>query len=1336
MPLYYDSGNPNQNSKNSITRTATEFGIRDFLLKKNITDPIKYPQFFTSFNGSPRGGEPVLDTMVGTGVVIPQVSLEVDGVFRYGNATLMNQYKNTANDAPKFLDVENLPKIPIFPTSPAGVASYKDEDITKYGILAKSDSKEYRKKSTLKNLYVDATKQIDVADLISLQPQQSVQQLPSYLDEYGRLNLGQQGSVQAIDILGSALNGQGVGIGQGGIESNFDIRASLAGRVLTSTGLLNDTKLGIIAGQQLALSLANNATFNVQQELLGKLNVSDNILSLFKNGKLAGFRPDYKITVPTSTGGKILDYGERILGFYIPKSYLPESGSIFQTESGPISNIDRANQMLDATGKGQINALAAQFKANLAGTSTYDNPSKSHFRTGYSPRYQKGSEGDFIVSGQKPQLYAFDDSPNSGFVYPFLNSDDVIPDINWNREKMIEQYGFIGFESNTYTVNDARPFSTKFAWTSGGGKNINAIDNFDEFVGEKKTLLSKTQKLFNSIGMKSLVSVKGDKQSTTKTQIQTSVSPNGFISKGSGVLSGSKFNSDGSLKLGKDDTPDNTFCRSWTPYNRYDKMSNLIRHRGLNQNEDGGEIIKKGGKTSGWRQNTEGSVLDDNGMVKIAPYKSDDFTRKATQPKKYMFSIENLAWVGTPAVNLLPSEQGPGDLLSGKFGKIMWFPPYDINFNETSSVNLENNLFIGRGEPVYTYNNTERSGNLSFKIVVDHPSIMNSFAGDLNITDEYINSFFAGCVDLDGSWSDKLTGLEKTTIEIQNVINVPKKNITLPVKPDNFNIFFKNDISTVDLTYETSQSSHVVNGVIVRGIGNYNADIRYTRNNKERIWPDTTDFGLNKQRLKIGNTTYNEGWLNNDYLEDLKTYLEVVCTTCKAKIAGHASSQGILSTNTQLSKDRATAVINLLIGAGIDANRLSIDTEKSGTLSGAYNSLTAVDQKEPKKDRFASVTFYYDQSKVENSNEVFVQKTVPTTSINQSIKRRFYTESDFFKKLTDSDPLVFDKIRDKIKYFHPAFHSTTPEGLNSRLTFLLQCTRQGPTIPGIEANNLAFGPAPVCILRIGDFYNTKIMMDNVSFDFEPLVWDLNPEGIGVQPMIANVNISFKFIGGSSLYSPINKLQNALSFNYFANTHVYDVRADYVAKVSSIEGSKLETSRKTFGSDETEPNYTLVNGLDITKTSMDTALPNEVPPSNLSTLPEGNQLGTSDRVNSKPEVTTTSSATGDLTRLKLKNISLSAYNVNGTLSFTVSRKNLSDNSALAKDYSVIVSITSKIDKTIGHQVKLTTKLLSSSINQTFNFNLSDMTLPCSTIDNTNYILTVNLITLGKLNDNIT
>jgi hypothetical protein len=133
------------------------------------------------------------------------------------------------------------------------------------------------------------------------------------------------------------------------------------------------------------------------------------------------------------------------------------------------------------------------------------------------------------------------------------------------------------------------------------------------------------------------------------------------------------------------------------------------------------------------------------------------------------------------------------------------------------------------------------------------------------------------------------------------------------------------------------------------------------------------------------------------------------------------------------------------------------------------------------------------------------------------VQRRFHKESDYFEKLGASqdtnDKFIYESLTQKIKFFQPAFHSTTPEGFNSRLTFLQQCTRQGPTNDGIKANNLAFGAPPVCILRIGDFYNTKIIIENLSFKFEPLVWDLNPEGVGVQPMIANVSMSFKFIGG-------------------------------------------------------------------------------------------------------------------------------------------------------------------------------------------------------------------------------
>ena len=65
------------------------------------------------------------------------------------------------------------------------------------------------------------------------------------------------------------------------------------------------------------------------------------------------------------------------------------------------------------------------------------------------------------------------------------------------------------------------------------------------------------------------------------------------------------------------------------------------------------------------------------------------------------------------------------------------------------------------------------------------------------------------------------------------------------------------------------------------------------------------------------------------------------------------------------------------------------------------------------------------------------------------------------------------------------------------------------------------------------------------------------------PMIANVNISFDFIGGSDLSGPIARLQNALSFNYYANTGVYDNRAEQVEYKSDTQG-EVETFKPYFG----------------------------------------------------------------------------------------------------------------------------------------------------------------------------
>ena len=82
-------------------------------------------------------------------------------------------------------------------------------------------------------------------------------------------------------------------------------------------------------------------------------------------------------------------------------------------------------------------------------------------------------------------------------------------------------------------------------------------------------------------------------------------------------------------------------------------------------------------------------------------------------------------------------------------------------------------------------------------------------------------------------------------------------------------------------------------------------------------------------------------------------------------------------------------------------------------------------------------------------------------------------------------------------------------------------------------------------MRLGDFYYTKIVINNISIQYETPQWDLKPEGIGVMPMFAKVSLNFVFLGRSDLAGPISRLQNAVSFNYYANTSVYDNRAEMV-----------------------------------------------------------------------------------------------------------------------------------------------------------------------------------------------
>ncbi|MHA1988959.1 MAG: hypothetical protein ACW98D_20255, partial [Promethearchaeota archaeon] len=359
-------------------------------------------------------------------------------------------------------------------------------------------------------------------------------------------------------------------------------------------------------------------------------------------------------------------------------------------------------------------------------------------------------------------------------------------------------------------------------------------------------------------------------------------------------------------------------------------------------------------------------------------------------------------------------------------------------------------------------------------------------------------------------------------IEVGKIVQLTPVNL-----PTNFYFYFANDFYELLDGYEQTGGA-LTNPTIAP---NGNSSVNSTNYGLNDIWdyPGFVDF-LQSKMLE------NKG--------------------IRVRLNGYASSAGTTDANQTLSDKRIISIENWF-KTNINSDIKFLEAKSNGDTQA--DATGTVESRAVKADRAVYVEFEYqpeDDEQIKNATDIKKEKTNTTNEILEKIKRRFHREDEYFEKLknsdVESDGIIYDTIKQKIKFFHPAFHSTTPEGFNSRLTFLQQCTRQGPTDKGNKSNNLAFGSPPVCILRIGDFYHTKIVMNSLGINYEPLVWDLNPEGIGVQPMIANVEISFKFIGGSSLNGPINKLQNAVSFNYFANSGVYDPRADRFVRKDEID----------------------------------------------------------------------------------------------------------------------------------------------------------------------------------------
>lgn len=1210
--------------------------IRDFLLNRNLilADSIINNGLYGLSSG--LGQEASIQTT--TPAVQPSQDIVTLGDL-YRNLNISNNPYQSNNKLEEISivtrDIGNIGNLSVNSIpEPYGI---KEIDVENSRLL--KDSKQIRLDITKNNQYLDFEKQIP----ISIEKKTNISnQKNGYIDETNNLNTGGAVSTQPLDILGSVLNGQGIGFNsQGNLEPNFDIRSSLAGRVLNAAGIINDTPIGVIGGQQLAFHLAVNSAFGLQQETLG--NINTNPLSLLQGNNI--IVPNFDITVPQNQTGRILDFGARVLGFDLPISTLDDSSSIFANEN-PVDNISRSNAIISNTGKGQVLALFDNLLAN---------ESDGLLIRRYRPPYidERVSSGVNRTNGIFPDLYV-----NINKLSLHQKQETFY---NEPTDFQSEFEGLGGLQVYTVDEDGDIETSSKFSWEDDKFNLTKKTRNFDSPFTKTNDLLYKTQEMFYTNKMRSLVSGKGSKNTISGIdEISTPVNVGGsqWFSKGSGVLSRAAINGE----LSENASADEVFCRVWTTFDRYNKVKDLQKHSGLFAN---------GGLRFGEGQ----SVLDDNGFVRVSPKVNDP-----EGMKRFMLSIENLAWADKWS-SLPDCEKGPGDPLTGTRGRIMWFPPYDINFTDSDSVSLETTNFIGRGEPIYTYNNTERTGTLSFKIIIDHPTYLNELKYRSDVTDDMLISMAAGCFELDAQISSRLSQEEKDAIEVATAQEVERKEAPkAQTPPPPFSFYFPNDVATVPSPtsifagYEDG-SSFTLDSTsnIVMGLGCTKSE-KYHSGLSE-AYPDETNFGLNAIQYQFptpingGLSLIYNGWIDPDFVSAMRTYMTEQCPACKVKIYAGTSKDGNIASNNKLGLARAAN-----IKAWFEQNIFQNDAAKEkrfevvdgvllveqgcskNTPCGRDNikkcnkfKNQCQDLECKKRARKADIEFVYSPEINEIISEpkpkTPTREEIEKVALNDKIRSRFFNEGDYFEKLEQGDSFIYETLKRKIKYFHPSFHSTTPEGFNSRLTFLKQCTRQGPT-EGREniPSNLAFGIPPVCILRVGDFYHTKIIIDNVSMSFDPLVWDLNPEGVGVQPMLCNVDISFKFIGGSSLAGPINKLQNAISFNFFANTEIYDTRADKI--VFEGDKAKLVEGASPVQLDQKVPQESL----------------NQSATGSNNTKGEVNQIAESQQITSQSPVEQSETSVtepsdpviGELNEVKLKN---ALYNGNtDILSLTIKGKN--------------------------------------------------------------------------------
>lgn len=536
-------------------------------------------------------------------------------------------------------------------------------------------------------------------------------------------------------------------------------------------------------------------------------------------------------------------------------------------------------------------------------------------------------------------------------------------------------------------------------------------------------------------------------------------------------------------------------CRSHTYENPYGEKGTLIRKQGNGH---------------------ANSVLQHSIKPKIHPFVGGG---DGAQDRNYMFSLENLAYTVEDlevfGIHSQHHQRGKNG------GRLMWFVPYGLNFSENAGAEYNETKFIGRPEPIYSYMGTKRNLDLSFMLLIDHPPEISG--KDREEIVEWVRCMkdFTETLVL----PDPVDPVQPEKLR-QDPMNLPQIQGPVQRTPQTkkFSYYFDNDSDTVADGYEVPGLNDSFNQKlddIIRGLNTTNLDV------------------------------------------------------VSIQIDGHASklydgtAQQESAYNQALSRRRRENIINYLFAqaSGQDAERklgqASVIGQGKGSdlasQEGAFRE--NIDSAQAKNDRRCDIII---QLQKEVSFSTVEEKEVtqgdtrlktnsgsgaPTLEVEEEFNDNLDRKSLRTGFSQDEGYGTSGYRVHENKIYRPAFNSYTPDDFYQRVTFLHQCLRPGRSVSvgqedgqgrfgeGVGENSV-FGRMPVCVLRLGDFFHTKVIIENINFDFNPggdTIWDLNPEGRGLQPMICQVNMAIKVLGGQSLAEPIRQLQNALSSNFYANS---------------------------------------------------------------------------------------------------------------------------------------------------------------------------------------------------------